>query len=122
MDSYLLSPGAYATEGSHNSVGQWVPGYANCPPGWSPLKQSGWPRELQQQVDNAGYTHGCHSCGTTNPGGKGHFVPDHQPPVSQQKAAAAAGSPIPASQVRFYPHCQNCAGNQANAQNRLASQ
>lgn len=37
----LLGPGRYATEGSQNSVGQWVPGYAPCPPGFSPTQQSG---------------------------------------------------------------------------------
>lgn len=124
-NNYPLGPGHYATEGSQNSAGQWVPGYASCPPGFSPTAQGGWPRDLQQQVDNAGYTHGCHGCGTTDPGPSGHFVPDHQPTVSSQRAAAreaaaGRGSAIPASQVRYYPHCQNCAGNQANAQNRMA--
>lgn len=123
--NHLLGPGHYATEGTQNSQGQWVPGYAQCPPTWDPTRQSGWPRDLQQQVDNAGYTHGCHSCGTTDPGPSGHFVPDHQPTVSSQRAAAreaaaGRGSAIPASQVRFYPHCRNCAGNQANAQSRMA--
>lgn len=116
--TYLLTPGHYATEGTHNSVGQFVPGYANVPPGFDPMAQRGFPAEVQQQVDNAGFTHGCHSCGTTDPGPSGHFTPDHQPPVYQQKAARAAGNPIPASSVRYYPHCGNCSRNQADAANR----
>ena len=34
--TYLTTPGAYATNGSNNSAGQWVPGYANVPPGFNP--------------------------------------------------------------------------------------
>ncbi|MGE0320979.1 MAG: DUF6531 domain-containing protein [Polyangiaceae bacterium] len=118
--TYLLGPGYNATTGGVNSQGQFVPGYAACPPGWDPTAQSGWPDEIQSTVDNAGYTFGCHSCGSKDPGGTGHFTPDHVPTVSAQQAAANSGNPIPFSQVRYYPHCQRCSNAQKHQSSHAA--
>lgn len=119
--TYTLGPGYNATTGGYNSSGQYVPGYAVCPPYFSPTAQAGWPDEVQATVDNAGYTFGCHSCGSRDPGSDtGHFTPDHVPTVSAQEAAAASGNPIPFSQVRYYPHCRRCSDAQRD-QSRTAS-
>jgi hypothetical protein len=56
------------------------------------------------EIDRIGYTYGCHTCGTRDPGtSSGHFIPDHQP-VS---ALNTSGEP----QV-LYPHCQTCSWRQ----------
>jgi RHS repeat-associated protein len=35
----------------------------------------------RNEIDRIGYSTGCHTCGSTNPGTvSGHFIPDHQPP------------------------------------------
>lgn len=65
-------------------------------------------------VNDIGIDTGCHTCGTKNPGTKGgNFVPDHQPPNSQNPD----GGP-----QRLYPHCVGCSrtqGGEANgARNR----
>jgi len=55
----------------------------------------------QRQVNELMQKHGCHTCGTKNPGTKsGNAVADHQPP---QKLADPKA---------FYPHCIHCARRQ----------
>jgi hypothetical protein len=54
-------------------------------------------RHEQRALDRIGRQHGCHWCGTRNPGtGSGSFVGDHQMPK-------ALGTPL-----RIYPHCLGC--------------
>lgn len=82
----------------------------------------GFPVSVKRAIDAAGKKHGCHTCGKKNPGkGKKHFVPDHQPPISSQKAWSAAngGAPFPGP-VNLYPHCRNCSQTQAGQQSALA--
>lgn len=55
-------------------------------------------------IDTIGYTSGCHSCGTLDPGTKGgHFVPDHQPPTSLCEDDQPQ---------ELYPQCLGCSNQQ----------
>jgi RHS repeat-associated protein len=67
-------------------------------------------RELTNEI---GVRHGCHTCGTRDPGTKkGNFIPDHQPPTK----FVPEGFPQTA-----FPHCLACAqrqGGQVNGVNR----
>ncbi len=59
---------------------------------------------VREQIDKIGYTHGCHSCGSTDPGTKSrHFIPDHQPPSALRK---------PGQLQKLYPHCLACSRSQ----------
>ena len=66
----------------------------------------------RQQVNDIGNATGCHTCGATSPGTKsGNWVPDHQPPSSQNTDGG---------QQRLYPQCVSCSrtqGGEANAAN-----
>jgi hypothetical protein len=56
--------------------------------------------EERAVIDRFGYSTGCHTCGTKNPGTMwGHFVPDHQPP----NARNPMGRP-----QRLFPQCARC--------------
>lgn len=58
----------------------------------------------RDKVNDIGYTSGCHTCGTKDPGTKsGNFVPDHQP-VS---ATVPDGTP-----QNLYPQCIGCSKTQ----------
>ncbi|MEU1475472.1 RHS repeat-associated core domain-containing protein [Streptomyces sp. NPDC005760] len=66
---------------------------------------------VRDLVNEAGDTHGCHVCGTTDPGTKsGNWIPDHQPATS----AVAPGTPQTA-----YPHCLPCARQQGGIVRQL---
>ncbi len=55
----------------------------------------------QRQVNELMEKHGCHTCGTKDPGTKsGNAVADHQPPQSLDDP------------IEFYPHCIHCARRQ----------
>jgi hypothetical protein len=55
-------------------------------------------------IDRIGYSTGCHTCGTRDPGTMWrHFVPDHQPPTARNPL----GKP-----QHLYPHCVACSRNQ----------
>jgi hypothetical protein len=57
--------------------------------------------EEQRQVNKLMEKHGCHTCGTKDPGTKsGNAIADHQPPQ-------ALGEP-----KEFLPHCNNCKARQ----------
>lgn len=64
----------------------------------------------RKAVNEIGRKHGCHTCGTKNPGTKsGDFIPDHQPP-----SQLAPGQP-----QRLFPHCKACSlrqGGEVNAE------
>ncbi len=66
----------------------------------------------REAVNEIGRKHGCHTCGTRNPGTKsGDFIPDHQPPSQW-----APGQP-----QRLFPHCKACSlkqGGHVNAELR----
>ena len=66
----------------------------------------------REAVNEIGRKHGCHTCGTRNPGTKsGDFIPDHQPP-----SQLAPGQP-----QRLFPHCKACSlrqGGEVNAELR----
>ncbi|MGZ3448118.1 MAG: DUF6531 domain-containing protein [Polyangiales bacterium] len=117
-----LVPGPFAAP-STGTVPGFVPANDTAwatpsnPTGNFNTTQKGFPVAMRRAVDAAGKQHGCHGCGTKTPGnGSKHFVPDHQPPVSQQKAwARENGSPFPGP-VHIYPHCQNCSLKQRNQQ------
>jgi RHS repeat-associated protein len=134
--NYTLQPGHWATEGGVGTNSQtgatgYAPGYAEAP-GKLQTQQGSWPKGVRDTVDAAGYTHGCHGCGSKDPGTKtGHFIPDHQPQVNQTKAAGRENQSV--ASVRLYPHCKNCstaqrdqAGNHArtntDAQRAAAAQ
>lgn len=58
-------------------------------------------RAEQREVDRLGREHGCHRCGSTEPGiSGGSFIGDHQMPKS-------IGTP-----TRIYPHCRWCSASQ----------
>ena len=77
-----LKPGPHAKES--------IPGHKGRPTA-----------EEQRKINEIFRKHGCHSCGTKNPGTKsGNAVADHQPP----QALA-----LPGERIRFFPHCLNCA-------------
>jgi uncharacterized protein RhaS with RHS repeats len=58
----------------------------------------------RQQVNEIGDKTGCHTCGAETPGTKsGNWVPDHQPPSSQNPEGAPQ---------RLYPHCLQCSRTQ----------
>lgn len=58
-------------------------------------------RAEQREVDRLGREHGCHRCGSTEPGTSGgSFIGDHQMPKS-------IGTP-----TRIYPHCRWCSASQ----------
>lgn len=83
--------------------------------------ERGFPANMRKAVDAAGKAYGCHGCGTTKPGTKsGHFIPDHQPPVSQVKAAKRAGAKVKPGSVRLYPHCAKCSKKQRQQQSALS--
>jgi RHS repeat-associated protein len=64
-------------------------------------------KEQQGQINQEGDTHGCHTCGTNNPGtASGNWVGDHQPPT----ALNPPGGP----QV-YYPQCVSCSNKQGGA-------
>lgn len=114
----LLKPGPYATKGTAD-----IPGYIDA--GKLAQQQGSFPKDVHRAIDNAGFTHGCHSCGSKDPDpekkyGAKHFTPDHQPPVSQQKALG-----LPAKTdyggVRLYPHCRSCSEDQKHQQSNLAN-
>lgn len=51
----------------------------------------------QKQVNELMEKHGCHTCGTKDPGTKsGNAVVDHQTPQALSET------------TEFYPHCINC--------------
>ncbi len=65
----------------------------------------------RRSIDALGEAHGCHTCGTTVPGTKSkHFVPDHQPVSSLNKA----GLP-----QQLYPQCLSCSRDQGLAAARM---
>lgn len=58
----------------------------------------------QREINRMGQEHGCHTCGTRNPGTKrGDFIGDHQPPTKLNP---------PGGQQRYLPHCQPCSNTQ----------
>jgi len=108
--TYLLSPGHFATTGANDSSGNYVPGYAVAT-GAQRTQSGSFPDDIRDTVDAAGRTHGCHSCGNTDPGtSNGHFIPDHQPPANQVRHAESRGMSV--GEVRLYPHCLNCSRSQ----------
>lgn len=64
----------------------------------------------REAVNEIGRKHGCHTCGSKDPGTKsGDFIPDHQPP-----SQLAPGQP-----QRLFPHCKACSrkqGGEVNAE------
>jgi RHS repeat-associated protein len=111
----LLRPGPNATAGTTA-----VPGFINA---GANAQTRNFGVDTRRAIDNAGFTHGCHSCGSTDPDPTGaygykHFVPDHQPPISQ--TTAAGGTPA-AGSVKLYPHCHRCSNAQRDQQNHLSN-
>lgn len=57
-------------------------------------------RSERAEINRIGYTYGCHTCGTREPGTRsGNFVCDHQIPTSLN---------LPKLQQNLYPHCLIC--------------
>ena len=55
-------------------------------------------------INQAGYTFGCHTCGTKKPGTTyGNYIPDHQVPTALNLSGRLQ---------RLYPHCVGCSSNQ----------
>jgi RHS repeat-associated protein len=63
------------------------------------------PNNTQQaQINRMGQIHGCHTCGTRNPGTKsGNFIGNHQPPTKLNS---------PRGQQHYLPHCKRCSAVQ----------
>jgi general stress protein YciG len=53
----------------------------------------------RQRMEEIGRNSGCHTCGATNPGKGGQFIPDHQPP----NRLNWLNDP-----QRLYPQCYRC--------------
>jgi RHS repeat-associated protein len=104
----LLKPGPWATKGTDE-----VPGFIDA---GSNAKNHNFSDSTKRAIDNAGFTHGCHSCGSKDPDPEGkqpklkHFVPDHQPPVSSIKHMSKKKLK---GGVRLYPHCRRCSNKQS---------
>jgi hypothetical protein len=91
-----------------------VPGYVDA---GSNAQNHNLSDSTKRAIDNAGFSYGCHSCGSKDPDPEGkeprikHFTPDHQPPVSftkhMSKDEVKGG-------VRLYPHCRRCSNKQAH--------
>jgi hypothetical protein len=61
-------------------------------------------KEQQDQINAEGEKHGCHTCGTRDPGTKsGNWIGDHQPPTALNP---------PGNPQNYYPHCRNCSNSQ----------
>lgn len=59
--------------------------------------------EERAAINAIGKRHGCHMCGTKDPGTvSGDFIPDHQRPNSMR---------IPGVLQRLFPHCLDCSRN-----------
>jgi hypothetical protein len=55
-------------------------------------------------INRLGLLHGCHTCGTRDPGTRsGNFILDHQRPSSVN---------IPGEQQRLFPQCLSCSSRQ----------
>lgn len=55
-------------------------------------------------INRLGLLHGCHTCGTRDPGTRsGNFIPDHQRPSSVN---------TPGEQQRLFPQCLSCSSRQ----------
>jgi RHS repeat-associated protein len=94
LENILLSSGDTLQPGPY--AGESIP--ARGP-------ERNWTQEENEEIDRIGFSTGCHTCGTKNPGTKGgHFVPDHQPPT------AINFDNLP---QRLYPHCLSCSHRQA---------
>ncbi|WP_438002325.1 DUF6531 domain-containing protein [Sorangium sp. So ce185] len=109
----LCRPGPNATIGTAQ-----IPGFIDA--GRNAMDRNFSP-DTHRAIDNAGFKYGCHSCGSKDPdpektGKYKHFIPDHQPPISQSKANG--GNP-PAGSVMLYPHCGRCSIAQRDQQNKL---
>ena len=85
--SSMLQPGPYAQE--------FIP---------APNSGKQFSENVREQIDRIGYSSGCHSCGTKDPGTKSHhFIPDHQPPSALRR---------PGQPQKLYPHCLSCSRSQ----------
>ena len=63
-------------------------------------------KQERDEINRIGRSHGCHTCGTTEPGtDSGNFVVDHQLP----NARSPKGRP-----QRLYPQCIQCSRRQGN--------
>lgn len=61
-------------------------------------------KKEQDEINDIGDKHGCHSCGAESPGTKsGNWVGDHQPPSKLNPEGKAQ---------RLYPHCLRCSKSQ----------
>lgn len=113
----LCRPGPNANHGTAA-----IPGYIDA---GSNAMDRNFSRDTHRAIDNAGFAYGCHSCGSKDPdpektGRYKHFIPDHQPPISQSKARMnAGGGAPPAGSVRLYPHCGRCSNAQRDQQSNL---
>lgn len=66
--------------------------------------QRNFTQEERAKINELGRKHGCHTCGTSNPGTKsGNFVPDHQPPSALNREGAPQD---------LMPHCAGCSATQ----------
>jgi RHS repeat-associated protein len=78
----------------------------------SPSKSQTFSAAIRRQIDDLGYTFGCHTCGILDPASRGgRFVPDHQPISSW----VPDGYP-----QRLYPQCLTCSRQQAGWARQLA--
>ncbi len=61
-------------------------------------------KEQQEKINEEGKEHGCHTCGTSDPGTKsGNWVGDHQPPKALNPPGGEQG---------YLPQCLNCSNVQ----------
>jgi RHS repeat-associated protein len=115
--AYMSNAGHWATPGDSKT-----PGCVPCPCTCNGKRkcvmherESSFPQDVKDKIDAAGAKYGCHSCGSKNPDPenpkkKGHFIPDHQPPMSVYNQGKGASPNTP--NVMLYPHCKRCASKQ----------
>ncbi len=108
----LAKPGPHAVGpgGGTSLLGMpsTVPGCVPCPSNM--FKRKGRPGvAVQAEIDDAGDTYGCHSCGASSPGTtSGHWIGDHQPPLT----TFGPGGPPPGANIQLFPHCTRCSPSQ----------
>jgi RHS repeat-associated protein len=100
-------------------VGKRIDDVVKNPPHSIPAhgSDSNFPSDVRKQIDKLGENHGCHGCGSTDPGTKsGHFIPDHQP----TSGLIGEGKPFPPGTPQVLaPHCKSCMKSQGGKVKRI---
>ena len=136
---YMTRPGHWARgKDAKDKNGKTVPGHVDCPPDFYAAAGKDWNKDksIRKNLDKAGKTYGCHSCGSKKPGGpnwpKGkkqpaHFVPDHVPPHTTfpdvkkgDRKAKVTPKPPRKGSVKLYPQCHTCSNSSGSMIDKMS--